>query len=217
MSSEYEAIVVAIKEMTSELVKELLETEFSDTSEEYIVDSLSRQNDKRIEEGNPTIDIPDSLLERMIQYQSWRQNGTLVFSGETTADDHIGEEACQILRNAGITYEFYLANDETDADETIWSPTFCVKYDVSKEGDPIIPLQEMEEALSGGTDREKLEKVEALFRKRSAYGLMTPQKIAEANASRLSDIDQVLVQLDAGAITHSDAMEMIKEIKLKGA
>lgn len=213
MSAEYATIAVARKEMTSELIQKILDTEFSDTSVQYIDDHLARQNERRIENGEAAMPIPDTLLEKVIMYQAWRADGTLVFSGETYADDHMGEEACQLLRDAGVTYEFYLANDETDADETIWSPNGCVKYDVSKEGHPVIPLVDIEKIMRGKTDKEKVQLMEQVFYERSSYGMMTPAKIANQNKKEISKIDEILEMLDAGAITQNDAFEQIKMLK----
>lgn len=213
MSSEYATITVARKEMTSELIKQILETEFSDTSVEYIDQHLEHRNEKRVEAGEPPIPMPDTLFEKYDLYQVWRTDGLFQFSGETYADDHMGEAACRILRDAGITYEFYLSNDENNADETIWSPTDCRTYDVCKDGHPIVPLAMIEGIMNAGSDQEKVKMMENVFRQCSSYGLRTPKKIAEESVKEISEIDKILKMLDAGAITQQDAFEQIKLLK----
>lgn len=214
MSEIYINLVVAHNQMTSELVRAILESPWSDTSEEQIYEILEGRNGRALERGEPLTPIPDTLLEQYIQYNSHIKDGTLLFSGETRADDHTQNQICQLLQEKGITYKYTMYHDEDNADTTIWSPSEgAFTYDICKNDNPTIPFNLIEEALRSGTDSEKLAKVEDLFHKRSPYGRVTPQTIASQGVSQLSQINDILAALDAGAISQIDAFEQIKLVK----
>lgn len=216
MSETYATISVARKELTSELVGKILFTDFSDTSKEAILKALEKRNERHVEFGEPEVPIPNTLLEQYTLYMDHVTDGTISFSGETTADDHMGEDACRILRDHGITYGFtmYYDHDDNNADTTVWSPGQDVfKYDICREGNPTIPFSKIEDAMIAKTDAEKLERIEAVFARYTPYGRKTPESIAKEGLSQIAQIDEILAMLDAGAISQMDALEQIKSVK----